>query len=118
MAIPKRKRTGARTGQTGEQRAWELPPGVKLRQTLRGHKGRIGRIAWSLDGRLLASPSQDKTIRLWDVEAGATVRMLKGHVKDVKCVAWSPDGQWLASAGEDNTIKLWDSENGRLFRTF
>jgi WD40 repeat protein len=48
----------------------KLPPGVKLLRTLRGHTGYIGRIAWSPDGRLLASPSADETIRLWDAETG------------------------------------------------
>jgi WD40 repeat protein len=48
----------------------ELPRGVKLVRTLRGHTGTIGRIAWSPDGRTLASPSHDKTIRIWDVETG------------------------------------------------
>ncbi len=47
-----------------------LPPGVKLLRTLRGHTSWIGRIAWSPDGRLLASPSDDNTIRLWDAETG------------------------------------------------
>lgn len=45
-----------------------LPPGVKLVHTLRGHTYHIGRIAWSPDGRLLASSSADHTIRLWNAE--------------------------------------------------
>jgi WD40 repeat protein len=98
MATPKRKRTGTRTRQTGELLAWELPPGVKLRQTLRGHESWIGRIAWSPDGRMIASPSADNTIRLWDVETGAVVQTLEGHSDAVICVAWSPGGRWLASA--------------------
>ena len=117
MAMPKRKRAGTRTGQTGEQRAWELPLGVKLRQTLRGHESWIGRIAWSPDGRIIASPSDDKTIRLWDVEAGAVVRTLEGHSAGVNCVAWSPDGRLLASVGDDHTARLWEGESGRLVRT-
>ena len=93
MAMPKRQRGGARTGQPGEQREWKLPRGVKLRQTLRGHESWIGRIAWSPDGRMIASPSADGTIRLWDVETGALVRTLVGHLRGVVCVAWSPDGR-------------------------
>jgi len=58
-----------------------LPPGVKLVRTLRGHKNWIGRIAWSPDGRLLASPSADKTIRLWDgTEESSFPPLLHGRV--------------------------------------
>ncbi len=56
-----------------------LPPGVKLVRTLRGHTDIIGRIAWSPDDRMLASPSADKTIRLWDVETGECLRTFEGH---------------------------------------
>ena len=52
------------------------PPGFKLRHTLRGHKDWIGRIAWSPDGRTLASGSSDNTIRLWDAEIGKLLRTL------------------------------------------
>jgi len=48
----------------------KIPPGFKLRHTLRGHEGEIIRIAWSLDGRILASPPEDTTIRLWETETG------------------------------------------------
>ena len=53
-----------------------LPAGVKLVRTLRGHTKTIGRIAWSLDGRKLVSPSEDGTIRLWDDETGECLRTL------------------------------------------
>jgi WD40 repeat protein len=62
------------------------PPGFKLRHTLRGHEGWITRIAWSPDGRVLASPSNDKTIRLWDADTGERYRTLEGHSNAVYSV--------------------------------
>lgn len=55
-----------------------LPPGVKLVRTLRGHTGWIGRIAWSPDGRMLATPAADNTIRLWDAETGECLHTPEG----------------------------------------
>jgi GTPase SAR1 family protein/sugar lactone lactonase YvrE len=88
------------------------PPGFNLRHTLRGHKGVITRIAWSPGGRTLASPSNDKTIRLWDAETGKLRRTIKGHGAYVNTVAWSLDGRTLVSGSGDNTIRLWDGDTG------
>jgi WD40 repeat protein len=94
-----------------------IPPGFKLRHTLRGHKAWIGRIAWSPDGRTLASPSSDKTLRLWDTETGEELRTLNGHDLAVYGVVWSRDGRMLASGSADSTIRLWDAETGKVLRT-
>jgi type VI secretion system ImpA family protein len=91
------------------------PPGFKLRHTLQGDNGWIGRIAWSPDGRMLASPSSDHTIRLWDVQAGQLRRAIRGHSDWVTGVAWSPDGRMLASSSRDQTIRLWDVATGELY---
>jgi WD40 repeat protein/GTPase SAR1 family protein len=93
-----------------------LPPGVKLVRTLRGHTDWIGRIAWSADGRMLASPSADKTIRIWDAETGECLRTLKGHKGSVYCVAFDQASRTLASGGQDRTVKLWTTASGQLFR--
>jgi WD40 repeat protein len=85
----------------------KLPPGVKLGRTLRGHKAWIGRIAWSPDGGILASPSGDMTIRLWDAKTGKCLHTLEGHERAVWSVAFHPDAPLLASANGDNTVKLW-----------
>ena len=78
-------------------------PGLTLRHVLHGHTSWIGRIAWSPDGSYLASPSDDKTIRIWDTRSGAIARTLDGHTGRVYSVAWSPDGQRLASGSVDRT---------------
>ncbi len=93
-----------------------LPPGVKLLCTLRGHTDSIGRIAWSPDGQTLASPSRDKTIRLWNVKTGECLRTLERH-NGARSVVFDPKGSILASGNMDNTIKLWDVETGECMRT-
>jgi WD40 repeat protein len=64
-------------------------------------------VAFAPDGRLLASGSSDKTIRLRDVQTGDLLRTLEGHTSRVNIVAFSPDGRLLASGSGDNTVRLW-----------
>ena len=80
------------------------------------HPDNIG-LAFSLDGKTVASGGTDDIIIVWNVESGKVIATLKGHTSYVWCVAFSPDGKSLASGGADKTIKLWTLPAGEKTKT-
>jgi len=80
----------------------------KVQATCRGHEAKIECAAFSPDGKLLATGSADKTIRLWNPATGDQIAVLNEHSDAVSAIEFSPDNSVLASAGKDTTIRLWD----------
>jgi hypothetical protein len=76
--------------------------------TILAHGSEVESVAFSPDGKILASGSWDDTVKLWDAATGEEVRTLSGYRSAASCVAFSPDGKTLASGSEDGTVKLWD----------
>ena len=77
-----------------------------------GHLKQAGQVAFSPDGKRLASPGGEGAVRVWDLEAKKTVLELRGHGSGVHAAAFSPDGKRIASGSKDTTVRVWDAETG------
>ncbi|KAL7904015.1 hypothetical protein GGI35DRAFT_245231 [Trichoderma velutinum] len=87
-------------------------------QTLKGHSNSVLSVAFSADGRYVASGSLDRTtIKIWDATTGIEQQTLEGHSGRVCSVAFSADGRYLASGSRDGTIKIWDATTGKERQT-
>jgi WD40 repeat protein len=75
-------------------------------------------VAFSPDGKQLASASDNSTVRLWDPATGTALQTLEGHSSSVNAVAFSPNGKQLVSASDDRTVRLWDPATGTALQTF
>jgi WD40 repeat protein len=113
----------ASAGYNAPMLLWDLDTG-EVMQTLEGHTDRVFGMAFSPNGRLLATGSgigpsdiSDFTVKIWDLESGGQRHTLQGHSGDVHAVAFSPDSALVASASTDYTVRLWDAESGALVHT-
>jgi WD40 repeat protein len=87
---------------------WDVATGKNLHHLVR-HHSQVNAVAFSPDGKRLASTSLDKTLRIWDVATGKEIAEPPGHEAEVEALLFSPDGRLLASQGQDGTLRFWDT---------
>ncbi len=91
---------------------------LRLLNTYGGSGLGVVNIDVSPDGRLLAAPSEDRSVRVWEISTGRIVHVLKGHRSMVAQVRFSPSGKQLGSGSHDGTLRLWDVKTGGLIREY
>jgi WD40 repeat protein/uncharacterized caspase-like protein len=100
----------------GQVQLWDVATGQEI-GALKGHGKGVTQVAFSRDGRFIASSSSDNTIKLWDVAARRELRTLSGHTTNIDSMDFSPDGRLLASASDDGGTFLWDTNTGEHLLT-
>jgi WD40 repeat protein len=106
---------GARTG--GYLAAWDLATGRPRWVRISAATSKLRGVAYSPDGRLIATADNEATITLWDAPGGTPMRRLRGHRRLVSWVAFRGDGRRLASASWDQTARVWDVDTGHALVT-
>ncbi len=86
---------------------------ARVLRTIKAHDQSIFGIAFSHDGKLLATASRDDSAKVFDTKTGKLLHHLVGHKRNVYRVAFSPDGKSLASSSKDNTARIWDLDSGK-----
>ncbi|WP_437959880.1 pentapeptide repeat-containing protein [Sorangium sp. So ce119] len=89
-----------------------MPPQVRA-ELVSGHTDYIKQLAWSPDGKRLASAGYDNAVRLWDTRTGKELARIDGYRDWVIDVAWHPDSKRLVGAGDDNQVRIWDADTGK-----
>ncbi len=91
--------------------------GVRLIGTLRGQGGAVGAVAWSPDGSLLATTSNDASVRIWDGASHGCLHTITAHVQGIRGAAFDRHGRVLATGSDDGTVKLWEVGSWKLLKS-
>jgi WD40 repeat protein len=107
----------ATIGPKNTAKVYDLANGGRDLLTLEGHTAPVITISFSPDRKLLATTSEDKSVKLWDAGTGRELNTFIGHTHFTSRVVFSPDGTRLASGSFDSTVKVWDIQTGQELLT-
>jgi WD40 repeat protein/serine/threonine protein kinase len=111
-ALDLRAQVGLRCARNGFRRGWCL-------RTFRGHRGTVGAVWLTADGRRIFSGDNSATIIVWDVATGEAVKNLVGHDRTVTCFAGDLEAtKWVVSGSYDGTLRLWEPDSGKCVRRY
>lgn len=96
----------------------QVYPQANMLYACLGHASRVTQVAWSPDGKYLASVSFDRTLQLWDAANGKHIKTYKGHSARVNGLAWSPDSKLVATASDDHTVRIWTAAQEKVEAIF
>lgn len=121
VGMPRRSAASVRAMRVGILGCSALALAVVLRfllierpvRTLSGHTAIVRSVAFAAGGRLLATGSEDKTVKLWELPSGRETRVIGAHTGAITAVAFSADGRTIATGSADKTVKLWDAATGQ-----